>query len=277
MMGANYRNKVRCLTNIGAYLLIGILLSQPLVAAVSSVQASDDVKISESVTKSLSATRSFKFKPFQLIPAAQAKEKTKSSSVKAQDLQNPVSKTSSFQGINPKVLNLALKAHRKAHTMGIPRKQFLTVIDYSLPSTSRRLWVLDMTRNKVVYNAHVAHGSATGDNHAKHFSDAHGSHKSSLGLFLTGSTYQGKHGTSLTLHGLEKGFNGNAASRAIVMHPAGYVNEGMIKSMGRIGRSWGCPALSYSVAGPIIQTIKEGSLIFAYYPDNKWLNNSRFL
>lgn len=268
-----HNSKVNLLTNIGVCLLAGSLFCSPIFAASTSVKApSSDVKISDSISKVKSSSKTRSFKPFELIPAAEAK----TSSVKAQDVQSSVH-AGSFQGINPKVLNLALKAQRKAQNMGIPRKQYLTVIDYSLPSTARRLWVLDMSRSKVVYNAHVAHGSATGDNHAKHFSDAHGSHKSSLGLFLTGATYQGKHGTSLTLHGLEKGFNGNAASRAIVMHPAGYVNEGMIKSMGRIGRSWGCPALSYNVAGPIIQTIKEGSLIFAYYPDSKWLNNSRFL
>ena len=224
---------------------------------------------------------------FTTTPALLAKTGTKSSkattssdvSVKSAAKSRTISVSASeetaqgnFSGINPKVLNLALKAQQKAKAMGIPRKQFLTVIDYSLPSTSRRLWVLDMSRGKVIHHVHVAHGSGTGDNHAKHFSDAHGSHKSSLGLFLTGSTYQGKHGTSLTLHGLEKGFNGNAASRAIVMHPAGYVKD----VGGRLGRSWGCPAISYANAS-IIQTIKEGSLVFAYYPDNKWLSASRFL
>lgn len=244
--------KANSLTNIGIWLLaMTILTTSPALlakTATKSSNASSDVSISSGTS------------------SAKAGAKSTTSSMSA-----PISQ-GNFSGINPKVLNLALKAQQKAQAMGIPRKQYLTVIDYSLPSTARRLWVLDMSRGKVIHHVHVAHGSGTGDNHAKHFSDAHGSHKSSLGLFLTGSTYQGKHGTSLTLHGLEKGFNGNAASRAIVMHPAGYVKD----VGGRLGRSWGCPAISYANAS-IIQTIKEGSLIFAYYPDNKWLSASRFL
>jgi hypothetical protein len=258
-MGTGRINKVNRPTNFGVWVLAGsLLIGSPALLANAKVKASDDVNVSSSIT-----ARSFK--PFELIPAANAK----TVSTRAND---PVVKNGNFSGINPKVLNLALKAQQKAKNMGIPRKQYLTVIDYSLPSTARRLWVLDMARGKVIHHVHVAHGSGTGDNHAKHFSDSHGSHKSSLGLFLTGSTYQGKHGTSLTLHGLEKGFNGNAASRAIVMHPAGYVKD----VGGRLGRSWGCPAISYANAS-IIQTIKEGSLIFAYYPDNKWLSSSKFL
>ncbi len=248
--------KANSLTNIGIWLLaITISITSPALlakTATKSSHASSDVSIKSGTSSA---------KPVQSLSAAEIKSQT--SSMNAQG---------NFSGINPKVLNLALKAQQKAKAMGIPRKQFLTVIDYSLPSTARRLWVLDMSRGKVIHHVHVAHGSGTGDNHAKHFSDAPGSHKSSLGLFLTGSTYQGKHGTSLTLHGLEKGFNGNAASRAIVMHPAGYVKD----VGGRLGRSWGCPAISHANAS-IIQTIKEGSLIFAYYPDNKWLSNSRFL
>ena len=238
--------------NISVWLLaVTMFTTSPALLAKTATKSSK-----ASVSSDVSATSA----------AAQAKTKTSSISASQEVAQ------ANFSGINPKVLNLALRAQQKAKAMGIPRKQFLTVIDYSLPSTSRRLWVLDMSRGKVIHHVHVAHGSGTGDNHAKHFSDAHGSHKSSLGLFLTGSTYQGKHGTSLTLHGLEKGFNGNAASRAIVMHPAGYVRD----VGGRLGRSWGCPAISHANAS-IIQTIKEGSLVFAYYPDNKWLSASRFL
>lgn len=244
-------NKVNRPTNFSVWLLAGsLLIGSPALQAKSSVKATDDVKYSSVVTA----------------------KALKSQATKSTRATDPQITSAQFSGINPKVLNLALKAQQKAKNMGIPRKQYLTVIDYSLPSTARRLWVLDTASGKVIHHVHVAHGSGTGDNHAKHFSDAHGSHKSSLGLFLTGSTYQGKHGTSLTLHGLEKGFNGNAASRAIVMHPAGYVKD----VGGRLGRSWGCPAISHANAS-IIQTIKEGSLIFAYYPDNKWLSNSRFL
>lgn len=185
--------------------------------------------------------------------------------------------TSSVQGINPKVFNMAVAAQRKAKAMGLAHKSLVTIIDYSLPSTQKRLWVVDMNKQKVIYHTHVAHGSNSGGNMAQSFSDRPGSLQTSLGVFVTGKTYQGKHGTSLTLHGLEKGINGNAASRRIVMHGANYVNEGIIKSQGRLGRSWGCPALSPKMAQPVIQTIKEGSLILAYYPDKNWLNRSKFV
>lgn len=183
----------------------------------------------------------------------------------------------SIKEINPKVLELALTAQRKAQAMGIVTKPVMTIIDYSLPSTARRMWVVDTARGKVVYHTLVAHGSGSGDNIAKHFSDIPGSLQTSLGVFVTGKIYQGKHGTSLTLHGLEKGINGNAERRRIVVHGAHYVNEHIIKNRGRLGRSWGCPAVNDKLALPIIHTIKDGSLLFAYYPDKKWLKNSQFL
>lgn len=179
--------------------------------------------------------------------------------------------------MNPQVLALALKAHQKARSMGVAQSSVVTVIDYSLPSTQRRLWVLDLATKKVVYHTLVAHGSGSGGNQANHFSDVPGSYQSSLGVFVTGKTYQGKHGLSLEIHGQEQGINGNAARRRIVVHGADYVNSSIIKSMGRLGRSWGCPALDTKISQSIIQTIKNGSLIFAYYPDKNWLNRSKFL
>jgi len=172
---------------------------------------------------------------------------------------------------------LVQKAYFKAKTSGTATKPFVTVIDYSLPSTERRLWVVDIEQKKVLYNTHVAHGSGSGSNAAKFFSDKPGSRKTCLGVFKTGKTYQGKHGISLELHGLEKGINGNALRRRVVMHGANYVNESFIKIHGRLGRSWGCPALEMRVVRPIIQTIKEGSLVFSYYPDKHWMSNSRFI
>lgn len=179
--------------------------------------------------------------------------------------------------VNPHVYSLALKAHQKAKKMGKANKPIVTVIDYSLPSTEPRMWVIDTRTNKTLFHTHVAHGSKSGDNKATRFSDIPGSNQTSLGVFVTGSTYQGKHGTSLELHGLEKGVNGNALRRRIVVHSANYVSAGTIQSLGRLGRSWGCPALNNKVAQPIIQTIKGGSLVFAYYPDQKWLKRSTFL
>lgn len=179
--------------------------------------------------------------------------------------------------INPQVLSLALKAHQKAQGMGVVKKSVMTIIDYSLPSTKPRLWVYDVRTHKVLYHTLVAHGSNTGDNMAKHFSDRHGSLQSSLGVFVTGTTYHGKHGLSLRLHGLEKGFNGNAASRSIVIHSAQYVSPQFASARGRLGRSWGCPALEAHMTKPIISKIKEGSLVFSYYPDKAWLNRSAFV
>lgn len=216
---------------------------------------------------------SFLFLSLFSIPSIQAKTEVKS----AKNQSKSSTKSKVLKQINPTVLALATKAHRKAQAMGVARKPLLTIIDYSLPSTQPRLWVVDTLNNKIIYHTYVAHGSGSGDNHAKRFSDVPGSYQSSLGVFITGKTYQGKHGLSLTLHGLEQGVNGNAERRRIVMHGANYVNTGIIQSMGRLGRSWGCPAVSTNLATPMIKAIKDGSVIFSYYPDNKWLKRSKFL
>ena len=124
----------------------------------------------------------------------------------------------------------------------------------------------------------VAHGKGSGNNiTASRFSDKPGTLASSLGLFVTEGTYFGKHGYSLKLRGLEAGFNQNAKSRGIVIHAANYVNDNVATINGGVGRSWGCPAVDKKVAKPLIDTIKGGSLVFAYYPDSKWLKQSEFL
>ena len=156
-------------------------------------------------------------------------------------------------------------------------KDLLTVIDYSLPSTRRRFWVLDVGREKVLFHELVAHGKGSGDNYATRFSDEEGSLQSSLGLFEATTTYTGKHGYSLRLRGLEEGFNERALQRSIVIHGAWYVSEAFAARHGRLGRSWGCPALDSSVAREVIDTIKGGTLVFVYYPDEEWLSGSKFL
>lgn len=153
----------------------------------------------------------------------------------------------------------------------------LTVIDYSRPSTEKRLWVFDLASHALLYEEFVAHGSGTGDNLARHFSNSPDSHQSSLGLFTTQDTYVGKNGYSLRLNGLEEGFNDRALERAIVMHGAPYVGEAIAKKQGRLGRSWGCPALSSLVARTIIDRVKRTGLVFAYYPDRDWLARSKYL
>jgi hypothetical protein len=179
---------------------------------------------------------------------------------------------------NPQVLELALQAQECATAAGVaPRATRLAVIDYSRPSTERRLWVFDLATQKLLYDEYVAHGSGTGDNMAHKFSNLDGSHQSSLGLFTTGETYIGGNGYSLRMNGLEPGTNDAARARAIVMHGAPYVNPALAKSQGRIGRSWGCPALRPEVAKQVIDNLKQGQMLFAYYPDRNWLAHSPFL
>jgi len=168
-------------------------------------------------------------------------------------------------GLSPKVLARALDAVDAARDRGISgRDGLLTVIDYSLPSTKPRLWVLDLANGKVLFRELVAHGRGSGDNYATRFSNLPDSHQSSLGLFLTGGTYTGGNGYSLKLRGLESGVNDLAESRYIVMHGAWYVSSEQARAHGRLGRSWGCPALPRESAKPVIDTIKDGSFLFVY-------------
>ena len=178
-------------------------------------------------------------------------------------------------GLSPKVLAMALDAMACARTRGVAaREDLLTVIDYSLPSTEPRLWVLDLRRGEVLYHELVAHGRGTGDNYATRFSNLNDSHQTSLGLFVTGGTYTGGNGYSLKLRGLDKGFNDRAEERHIVMHGAWYVSPEQARAQGRLGRSWGCPALSEKMAPKVIDTIKGGSFVFSYGGDQDWLQSA---
>lgn len=179
--------------------------------------------------------------------------------------------------LNPKVLRLAEKAFYCASKRGVVNKQFLTIIDYSQPSTKKRLWVIDMAKLKVKFNELVAHGSGSGANVPTQFSDTTNSHQSSLGVFVTKNTYIGHNGLSLRMQGLEPGVNSHALQRDVVFHGADYVSEATAESQGRIGRSWGCPALARDKAKETINTIQGGSVVFAYYPDSTWLKKSSFL
>jgi hypothetical protein len=181
-------------------------------------------------------------------------------------------------GPDRRVLSLALSAAScAAQAVDVKRPSLLTIIDYSLPSTQTRLWVLDLATGRRLHEELVAHGRGTGDDRASRFSNEPGSHQSSLGLFLTGEVYTGSNGYSLRLDGLEPGVNDRARERAIVMHGAPYVSGAVVRAMGRLGRSWGCPALRTGVAREVIDLIKDGSLVFVYYPDDRWQQTSRFL
>ena len=144
------------------------------------------------------------------------------------------------------------------------KNNLLTIIDFNLPSTEKRMYVLDLSKKEVLYVTHVAHGRNSGGNIATSFSNKNGSYQSSLGFYRTAETYNGGNGYSLRLDGLEKGINDLARPRAVVIHGADYCNENFIKSTGRLGRSFGCPALPQELNKPIINTIKDGSLIFIY-------------
>lgn len=183
-----------------------------------------------------------------------------------------------FDAPPAEVLALAREVATCAATLGQPADpRRITVIDYSRPSTERRLWVIDLSTGATLFHEYVAHGRNTGEDLAVAFSNRPGSHQSSLGVFRTAETYQGQHGLSLRLDGLEPGVNDRARERAIVVHGADYVSEAFIAAHGRAGRSWGCPALPEDRAPTIIPAIAGGQLLVAWYPDPEWWEASPFL
>jgi hypothetical protein len=180
--------------------------------------------------------------------------------------------------IDPEVLALALEARDCAMSEAVvARPQRLAIIDYTRPSTEKRLWVFDLGKARLLYDEYVAHGRGSGGNMATRFSNTEGSYQSSIGLFAAAETYQGENGYSLRLDGLEPGINDNARKRLLVMHGAAYVDPVQARKQGRLGRSWGCPAVRAAVAHGVIDSLKQGQLVFAYADDAAWLNGSRFL
>jgi len=181
-------------------------------------------------------------------------------------------------GLSRTALELAVSAYRCARQGGrADSVRRLAVIDYSLPSTEVRMWVFDLKRRRLLHAEYVAHGRGSGDNLATRFSNREGSHQSSLGLFAGAETYHGANGYSLRLDGLEPGFNDRARARAIVMHGADYVDPAQAQMQGRLGRSFGCPALRRAAASEVINHLRRGQLLFAYYPDPQWLAGSPLL
>lgn len=179
--------------------------------------------------------------------------------------------------LNPQALKGALSAMQCAVNNGARQARHLAVIDYSQPSTARRLWIFDLNKKTVVLRDLVAHGQKSGENFATQFSNRLGSYQSSLGLFRTQESYEGSHGYSLRMDGLEPGFNDQARDRAIVIHAADYVNPLWSKRQGRIGRSQGCPAVRPQVARQVIDKLKGGQFMFSWYPDQRWLKSSAYL
>lgn len=195
------------------------------------------------------------------------------------DEEKVYSKLNSDQYPLPKLESFtqALKGFNRLKEKGLISKNILTLIDFSLSSNSKRLWVIDLNTNKILYNTLVAHGRNTGDEFAASFSNVAESFKSSLGFYVTGEIYNGKHGNSLRLDGLEKGINSNARERAVVIHGADYVSDSFIKNNKRLGRSLGCPAVPLPLVDGIIQTIKDKSCLFIYYPSQSYIETSKLV
>ena len=182
-------------------------------------------------------------------------------------------------GLDKNIFDLAIKGLKKLDSYGkLQNPNIVTIADYSQPSNKKRLYVIDLKNKKLLFNTLVAHGRNTGEEYARYFSNDEGSLKSSLGFYITSHTITGSHtGFSLMIDGVEKGFNDHACKRAIIIHGAGYATENFIKKNGRLGRSLGCPVLPPDQNKPIIETIKDGTCLFIYNPDNNYILRSSLL
>jgi hypothetical protein len=183
----------------------------------------------------------------------------------------------SSYGLPQAAFNMALNGWEKLKANGIVNKNIIAICDFTQSSTKKRLYIIDLEQGKLLFHTLVAHGKNTGEEFAHYFSNEPSSYKSSLGFYITKQTYTGEHGLSLKLQGLEKGFNDKAEERAIVLHGASYVCSNFVCQQGRLGRSWGCPAVSYEEHEAIINTLKDGSCLFIYYPDKKYLSSSNLI
>ncbi|MGA7538638.1 MAG: murein L,D-transpeptidase catalytic domain family protein [Steroidobacteraceae bacterium] len=179
--------------------------------------------------------------------------------------------------ISADAISTAIDAYWHARQEHLTDKPLVTIVDYSLPSDMKRLAVVDVETRKVLFYTYVAHGKGSGLKYASYFSNSPGTDASSLGVYLTGQTYYGGHGLSLRLRGLEPRFNGAAYRREIVIHSAWYVSRTFAQDHGRMGRSWGCFAVSRKVESAIVQLIRGSTVLVGYYPDRKWLRSSVFL
>jgi L,D-transpeptidase catalytic domain len=180
-------------------------------------------------------------------------------------------------GLSEKAFELALKGWTKLKEKGKVSKDILSICDFTRSSSQKRLYIIDLATGTLLFNSLVAHGKNTGDEFAHNFSNNPSSLQSSLGFYLTKDAYTGSHGLGLRLAGVEPGFNDRAEERAIVVHGASYVCDQFINQYGRLGKSWGCPAVPFDLHEKIINTIKGGSCLFIYYPDKTYLAASKLL
>ena len=183
-----------------------------------------------------------------------------------------------ISGLSEQAFDYAFKGYQFLKLKGkIGNDNILSIVDFSRPSSQKRLFVIDLKNFKVLFNTYVAHGQKSGTAIATQFSNIPESYQSSLGFYTTSSTYIGKNGYSMHLEGMENGINDKAEERAIVMHGAAYVNENIIHDRGYIGRSWGCPAVPQKLNKPIIDKIKNGSCLFIFSENSSYLNSSKIL
>ena len=180
-------------------------------------------------------------------------------------------------GLSENAFQLAVNGWGKLKQNGIVTKDIVSICDFTQSSNNKRLYIIDLVSGKLLFNTLVAHGKNTGEEFAQTFSNEPSSYKSSLGFYTTKETYFGEHGLSLKLEGEEPGFNDKAEDRAIVMHGADYVCDKFICQFGRLGRSFGCPSVPFELHEKIINTIKDGTCLFVYYPDKKYLTASKLL
>lgn len=221
---------------------------------------------------------------WQNIPFEQCAIPTESSAtmcpIKTQKIAIPTIKrllTKKETAMQPAVVNKVLHSLACAEKKAMEHNHIVTVIDFSLPSNKKRLWVFDLNKNTLLFHTYVSHGIRSGKLNASYFSNINNSKASSIGVFKAAQSYYGRYGLALKLEGLEKGINHNAFNRAIVMHGGWYVDEKFIKKYGRAGRSWGCPALPPKLNKAIINTIKDGALFIAYFPSEQWYTQSGYL
>lgn len=179
--------------------------------------------------------------------------------------------------LSQQVINKVLMTLKCATEYNVDHNNILTIIDYSLPSNEKRLWVFDIKEKSLLFHTYVSHGIKSGALVSNYFSNKYNSKASSIGVYQTQKSYYGRDGLSLRLDGLDRSFNDNASNRSVVMHSGWYVEERFIKKYGRPGRSWGCPALPLENSQAIINTIKDKSLLVIYYPSDNWFSKSRFL
>ncbi|MBZ9728437.1 murein L,D-transpeptidase catalytic domain family protein [Salegentibacter sp. JZCK2] len=213
----------------------------------------------------------------EAIASPMSEENTKTSfEIKVADLYSEFSTNNISIPAMP-VFEKAMKGYDQLEGKGKVGKKILTVIDFGLSSTKKRMWIMNMETKEVLFNTYVSHGKNTGGEFATKFSNTVNSLQSSLGFYVTAETYYGKNGLSLFIDGMEKGFNSNARKRYVVIHGADYAEPNFIDRLGRLGRSYGCPAVPNTIAKDVIETIKEESVVYIHKNNKNYLNNSPLL